>query len=58
MKTTRLNEDDYTYIIDQEIMLDLIASMDVYDVMKKLGMLKRLDNMKERAKILKRLKGE
>ena len=51
-------EDDYTYEIDQEIMLDIIMSMDVYDVCKRLGMLKRLDNNKqERKAILQRLKG-
>jgi hypothetical protein len=52
------DEDDYTYDIDQEIMLDVVSSMDVYDVCKRLGILRRLDNNKqERKAILQRLKG-
>jgi hypothetical protein len=60
MKSQRYkdDEDDYTYDIDQEIMLDVVSSMDVYDVCKRLGILRRLDNNKqERKAILQRLKG-
>jgi|WetSurSiteA1Bulk_404760.scaffolds.fasta_scaffold15834_3 hypothetical protein len=57
-ETRHAHEDDYTYEIDQEIMLDIISSMDVYDVCKQLGILKRLDaDMQEREDILARLKG-
>lgn len=57
-ETRHEDEDDFTYEIDQEIMLDVIASMDVYDVCKRLGILKRLDcNKQERHDILQRLKG-
>lgn len=51
------DEEGYTYEIDREIMLDIITSLDVYDVCRRLGILKRLDSDKqERETILKDLK--
>lgn len=54
----RIDEDGFTYEIDQEIMLDYIMSMDIYDVCGRLGILRYLDKNKQARKdILQRLKG-